>query len=71
MLHIADVIEHETGLVMQFRQFLRQAQVAFSGQQPLHQLCRRCPQDRVPLLHQVIGYCSQEMTFSPSIRMPS
>jgi len=71
MLHIADVIEDQAGIAMQLRQFLRQAQITFGGQQSLHEVRRRGPQHRVALLHQVMCHRREHVTFSPSIRMPS
>jgi hypothetical protein len=71
MLYIADVIQDQAGIAMQLHQFLRQAQIAFGGKPPLHELRRGGPQHGVALLHQVMRHRSEKVTFTPSIEMPS
>jgi hypothetical protein len=64
LLHIADVVEEDTSVAIQFRQLLRQAQVTLSSEQALHQCRGGRPQDRVPLLGQFIGHGTEGMTFA-------
>src|SRR5579864_5678385 len=64
MLYIADVIQDQAGVAMQLGQFLWQAQIAFGGQQTLHKLRCRSPQDRVPMSYQVMSHRSEDVTFS-------
>ena len=56
LLHIADVIQDETGYAIQAGQFLGQAQFALGDQQPLHQRRRGGPQHGVPLPYQVMTH---------------
>ena len=48
MLDIANIIEDDTGKLVQFRQFLRQAQVPFGRQKPLNKRAGGRPEHRIP-----------------------
>src|SRR6266566_4530643 len=64
VLHIPNIIEDDTGIFVQLGQLLGQAQVAFSGEEPLHEGAGWRPEDSMARQYEFIPKCSKHVTFS-------
>ena len=72
MLDVANIIENDTGKLVQFRQLLRQTQVPLWRPEAAAQACWWASRARDrPATITFIPNCGQAMTFTPSIEMPS
>jgi hypothetical protein len=71
MLDVANIIEDHTGIFVQLCQLLGQSQVAFGSEEPLHEGAGWRPQDGMARQDEFIPKCGQDVTFTPSIEMPS
>ncbi len=71
MLDVADIVEDDTGELVELGQFLWQAQIALGCQQALHQGSGTGPVDWLAAPDKLMADCCQSMTFTPSIVMPS
>ena len=71
LLNIADIIQNDTGKLVQAGEFLGQAQITLSGKQALYQASGTAPKYAMTLTDQLMTNGSQGMAFSPSIEMPS
>jgi len=63
MLDVADIVEDDTGELVELGQFLWQPQIALGGQQALHQGSGTGPVDRVAVPDELMAHRCQSMTF--------
>src|SRR2546422_7534337 len=61
MLDIANIIEDDTGKLVQFRQFLWESEIPLRSQQSLNQTGRTGPPHRMTSHDEFIGHRSQSM----------
>jgi hypothetical protein len=71
MLDVADIVEDDTGELVELGQFLWQPQIALGGQQALYQGSGTGPVDWLAVYDELMAHRCQSMTFTPSIVMPS
>jgi hypothetical protein len=64
VLHVANIIQDDTGIFVQLGQLLGQAQVAFGGEEPLHEGACWRPQDAMTRQDEFIPKCGQDVAFS-------
>src|SRR6266699_3259294 len=64
MLDVANIIEDHTGIFVQLCELLGQSQVAFGGEEALHEGTGWGPQDGMTRQDEFIPKCGQHMTFS-------
>jgi len=70
MLNVANIIEDDTGIFVQFGQLLGQAQIAFGGEEPLHERAGWRPADGMTRQDEFIPKCGEHVTF-PDARLPN
>ena len=67
VLHIANIIEDDTGIFIQLCQLLGQAQIPFSSEEPLHQDAGWRPEDGMPGQDELIPKGRQNVTFPDAL----
>ena len=70
VLYVPNIIEDDTGIFVQFGQLLGQAQIAFGGEEPLHERAGWRPADGMTRQDEFIPKCGEHVTF-PDARLPN